>query len=86
VADQIPIPPKGQSAVEIQVQPAPHGITVTIELRSLTLVAKMKADPKLAMLFAWRALAGELHQRGVDVRAALRQIPRALTREDLSDG
>lgn len=79
------IPPKGQTGVEIEVTPEKLGADVTIRMRSLTLAPKMK-DPKRAMLFAWRALGGELAERGVNLYAAMAEMPEPMQREDLSDG
>lgn len=73
MAEALPIPPKGQTAVEIEVTPAPHGVDVLITLRSLSLAAKMQAKPRSAMLFAWRALGDELEHQGVNLYAVLSQ-------------
>lgn len=80
------IPPKGQTIVEIEVDPVPHGVAVRVTLRSLTLAAKMKDDHKSAMVFAWRALGAELAERGVNLFAAMTPLPEPMEREDLSDG
>jgi len=79
------IPPKGQTGVEINVNPERLGVAVVIRMHSLTLAAKMK-DPKTAMVFAFRALAGELLEHGVNIYGALTPLPEPMERQDLSDG
>jgi len=81
-----PIPPKGQTVVDLEVSPVPHGVVVTIQLRSLGYAATMKSDHKAAMLFAWRALGVELQEHGVNLYAAMAEMPEKMEREDLSDG
>lgn len=86
--ERVPIPPKGQTAVEIEIVPAPHGADVVIRLRSLTLAPKLQRErrPGNAMVMAWRALGDELEHRGVNL---YRLLSAGLTRrgeEDLSDG
>lgn len=80
------IPPKGQTVVDLEVSPVPHGVTVTIQLRSLLYAATMKGDHTAAMLFAWRALGVELQEHGVNLYAAMAQLPEPMEREDLSGG
>lgn len=80
------IPPKGQTVVDIEVTPVPHGVTVTIQLRSLVYAATMKTDHTAALLFAWRALGVELQEHGVNLYAAMAQLPEPMEREDLGDG
>lgn len=77
------IPPKGQTVIEINVAPVPHGTAVTVTMRSLTLGAKMKTDHKRAMLYAWRALTVELDMQGIDLMQVLLRygLPEALERE-----
>lgn len=64
-----PIPPKGQTGVTIEVLHAPHGADVVVRLRSLTLGPTM--PPNRAMLFARRALGGELAGLGYNLKAIL---------------
>ena len=80
------IPPKGQTVVDLEVTPVPHGVAVTIQLRSLLYAATMKGDHKAALLFAWRVLAVELQERGVNLYAAMADMPERMDREDLSGG
>jgi len=81
------IPPKGQTVVDLDITPIPHGVTVTIQLRSLMYAATMKTDHTAALLFAWRALGVELEaEHGVNLYGALAQMPEPMEREDLSDG
>lgn len=77
------IPPKGQTVIEINVDPVPHGVAVIVTLRSLTLGQKVKDDHKRAMLYAWRALGAELDVQGIDLMQVLLRYshPEALERE-----
>lgn len=77
------IPPKGQTVVEIKVDPVPHGVVVAVTLRSLTLGSTVKNDHKRAMLYAWRALGAELDVQGIDLMQVLlrHHHPEPLERE-----
>lgn len=79
MAERAPIPPKGQTGVEIEVVRVPHGADVVVRLRSLTL--EMKGKPKSAMLFAWRALGVELEALGCNLPAVLAKSLKPIDRE-----